>query len=232
MAYCPDKTYHNCPSNMEKETYFTPSSIGKTSLDMLKNLQEYRHRHKAIHLRPEASALLVLDVQTYFFDEASHAFIPSSLAILPRIINLVHRYTICDLPVIFTRHINTTQDAKLMAIWWKDLIRQESLNGQLVPELNTSGGVVLNKSQYDAFFETPLEEILCAKKIRQVVICGVMTHLCCETTARSAFMRGFEVFFTVDGTATYTQAFHQATLLTLSHGFAVPILVEEILAAL
>jgi isochorismate hydrolase len=116
-----------------------------------------------------------------------------------------------------------------MAIWWKDLIGPESLSGQLVSELDTSGGVVLAKSQYDAFFETPLEEILHTKKIRQVVICGVMTHLCCETTARSAFVRGFEV--TVDGTATYTQAFHQAALLNLSHGFAVPILVEEVLTA-
>ena len=198
---------------------------------MLKNLQGYRRRHEAIHLKPEASALLVLDVQTYFFDHTSHAFIPSSLAILPWIVKLVHRYTTANLPVVFTRHINTAQDAKLMAVWWKDLISPESLSGQLIPELDTSGGVVLKKSQYDAFFETPLEEILCAKKIRQVVICGVMTHLCCETTARSAFMRGFEVFFTVDGTATYTQAFHQATLLTLTHGCAVPILVEEVLAA-
>jgi isochorismate hydrolase len=216
---------------MQKETYFTAASIRTTSLDILENLQEYRRRRSHIHLRPEASALLVLDVQTYFFDEASHAYIPSSLAILPRIVNLVHRYTTCDLPVIFTRHLNTTQDAKLMAIWWKDLISPESLSGQLVPELDTSGGVMLTKSQYDAFFETPLEEILRAKRIRQVVICGVMTHLCCETTARSAFMRGFEVFFTVDGTATYTLAFHQAALLNLAHGFAVPMLVEEVLAA-
>jgi bifunctional isochorismate lyase/aryl carrier protein len=218
-------------SNMQKESYFTTDTIHTTSREMLDELQEYRHRHAHFLLIPESSALLVLDVQTYFFDEASHAFIPSGLAILPRIVNLVHKYTACDLPVIFTRHINSVQDAKLMAVWWKDLIDPESLSGQLVPELDSSVGVVLEKSQYDAFFETPLEEILCAKKVHQVVICGVMTHLCCETTARSAFMRGFEVFFAVDGTATYTQAFHQASLLTLSHGFAVPILVEEVLAA-
>ena len=118
-----------------------------------------------------------------------------------------------------------------MTRWWKDSIASESPGGQLVPELDTSGGVILNKSQYDAFLGTPLEDILRSKGVRQVVICGVMTHLCCETTARSAFMRGFEVFFTVDGTATYTLAFHQAALLNLAHGFAVPMLVEEVLAA-
>jgi len=51
-------------------------------------------------------------------------------------------------------------------------------------------------------------------------------------TARSAFMRGFEVFFTIDGTATYNEGFHQATLLNLAHGFAKPVLVSELLARL
>jgi isochorismate hydrolase len=58
-----------------------------------------------------------------------------------------------------------------------------------------------------------------------------MTHLCCETSARAAFVRGFEVLFPVDGTATYNQAFHRATLLNLSHGFAKVVLADEILAA-
>jgi isochorismate hydrolase len=58
-----------------------------------------------------------------------------------------------------------------------------------------------------------------------------MTHLCCETTARSAFIHGFEVFFTIDGTATYTEAHHRATLLNLANGFATPVLVAELLAA-
>ena len=42
-------------------------------------------------------------------------------------------------------------------------------------------------------------------------------------------MRGFEVFFTVDGTATYNEELHRASLLTLSHGFAVPVLIDELL---
>jgi isochorismate hydrolase len=59
-----------------------------------------------------------------------------------------------------------------------------------------------------------------------------MTHLCCETTARSAFMRGFAVFCLVDGMATYTAAFHQAALLNLAHGFSTLLLVDEALKAL
>jgi isochorismate hydrolase len=215
---------------MQKEAYFTPSTIHTISLGMLDTLQEFRRRHANLTLKHESSALLVLDVQDYFFEKASHAFIPSSPAILPNIIKLVERYSTHNLPIIFTRHHNTPNDAGMMATWWKDLINPEIPGGQLVADLDTSGGVVLDKHQYDAFYETPLLDILHVKRIRQVVICGVMTHLCCETTARSAFMQGFEVFFSVDGTATYTQAFHQSALLNLSHGFAVPLLIEEVLA--
>jgi isochorismate hydrolase len=55
-----------------------------------------------------------------------------------------------------------------------------------------------------------------------------MTNLCCETTVRSAFVHGFECFFTVDGTAAPSERFHVSTLLNLSYGFAVPVLVEEL----
>ncbi|MCP4152595.1 MAG: isochorismatase family protein, partial [bacterium] len=65
--------------------------------------------------------------------------------------------------------------------------------------------------------------------ITRVIITGVMTHLCCETTARSAFVRNFEVYFTIDATATYNREFHKSTLLNLSHGFASPVLTSDIL---
>ncbi|HDR06062.1 MAG TPA: isochorismatase family protein, partial [Candidatus Coatesbacteria bacterium] len=58
------------------------------------------------------------------------------------------------------------------------------------------------------------------------------TELCCETTARSAFVRDFDVFFPVDATAAYTEELHRASLLTLAHGFAVPLLTEELLRLL
>ena len=96
--------------------------------------------------------------------------------------------------------------------------------------MDVSKGYLVEKSQYDAFYETELEEYLLEKGVGQVVIGGVMTHLCCETTARAAFIRGFDVFFLIDGTATYNEDFHRAALLNLAHGFARPVLCEEILA--
>lgn len=181
---------------------------------------------------PARSALLALDLQGYFLDESSHAFIPSAPAILPGVNCLIRAYARRNLSVFLSRHLNTPEDAGLMASWWRDLLTEENLLSRLDPRLEVEEGVQIRKTRYDAFFGTALETLLRQRGVGQVVIGGVMTHLCCETTARSAFMRGFEVFFLVDGTATYTEAFHRASLLTLTHGFAVPVLVQDVLEAL
>jgi isochorismate hydrolase len=145
---------------------------------------------------------------------------------------LIEAFARLDRPVIFSQHTNSPEDAGRMAIWWRELISQDIPLGELLDELDLSRGAVLRKSQYDAFFKTDLERQLRDLGVDQVVICGVMTHLCCETTARSAFMRSFAVFFTVDGTATYNRDFHMATLLNLSHGVASPVLVEKVVDVL
>ncbi len=178
---------------------------------------------------PEKSALLVLDMQAYFLEATSHAYVPSASVILPGLRDLVAAYAQRGLPVIFTRHLNTLDNAQLMASWWRDLIRKDNPLSKIVAEFDLDQVIVLEKSQYDAFYQTELEVMLRSRNVSQLVISGVMTHLCCETTTRTAFMLGFEPFFLVDGTATYNEPFHRASLLNLAHGFAELNLVTEIL---
>lgn len=214
-----------------KENYFLPETMHQKSLKMLQEIHQYTH-HQNITFAPEHSALLILDMQKYFLHESSHAYIPSAPAIIPGIRDLIKTYATKVIPIIFTRHVNSPYNAKMMGTWWKDLIREKNPLSEITDELNTGSGVILKKSQYDAFYETPLEDILVRKKITQLVIGGVLTNLCCETTARSAFVHGFEVFFTIDGTATYNERLHLATLLNLSYGFVIPVRVSELLAIL
>jgi len=214
-----------------KEPYFLSETIHQKSLKMLQEIQQYTHRQN-ITFVPEHSALLILDMQKYFLHKSSHAYIPSAPAIIPGIRDLIKVYATRHIPIIFTQHMNSPQNAKMMGTWWKDLIHEEDPLSEITDEFDTTNALILKKSQYDAFYETRLEDILREKKITQLVICGVMTNLCCETTARSAFVRGLNVFFTVDGTATYNEKFHLATLLNLSYGFAALVLVNELLTIL
>ena len=209
-----------------KTRYFTPENIEIKAKEIIDSLKVKKRR---IEFEPDSSALLILDMQKYFLEEESHAFVPSAPAIMPRIKRLADTYLGNNLPVIITRHLNTDENAGVMADWWGDLIREEEELSEIIPELEIHGTKVINKSQYDAFYDTPLDNILKTGSVKQLVITGVMTHLCCETTARSAFVRGFEVFFPVDATASYNEEFHKASVLNLSHGFAVPVLTEELL---
>lgn len=214
-----------------KETYFTLKNVDKKSRDWLKNLLAFRKRRR-IDFHPENSALLILDMQKYFLDKSSHAYIPSAPAIIPKIKNLMDAFLKKGLPVFFTRHIDQENIESCMNKWWRDSIQETDTLSEIIPELNHPDVIIIKKSQYDAFYQTPLEKLLKEKEIKQVLITGVMTHLCCETTARSAFMRDFIVFFPIDGSATYNKNFHRATLLNLSHGFAIPVLCKEIIDAL
>lgn len=214
-----------------KEEYFTRKSIHQKSVEVLEELKALRKSHRNFKFFPKKSALLVLDMQKFFLDSNSHAYIPSARAIIPGIKRLIAEYYKNTLPVIFTRHIHSHETNNLMGRWWGDLIKKDEERSLIIPDLNTNEAMTILKSQYDAFYKTDLENILKKKRITQVAISGVTTHLCCETTARSAFMRGFEVFFTIDGTATYNEKFHRAALLNLTHGFTIPVLIEELLMA-
>lgn len=200
-----------------KETYFTASSIDTSSREMQDDIA-YLQRTPLPSL--QHAVLLVLDMQRVFLDNKSHAFIPSAPAVLPGLISLIQEFRSRNHPVIFTRHTNAPGNGGQMSRWWRDLIDPDSVDAEIIPELATPADHVIEKHQYDAFYKTDLHKILGQYVTNQVVITGVMTHLCCETTARSAFVRGFEVFFPLDTTATYRRDFHLASLLTLSHGFA------------
>jgi isochorismate hydrolase len=213
---------------MKRDPYFTLETILEKSRAMLDDLASFRARHADMVFQPERAALLVLDMQNYFLSPDSHAFVPSAPVILPNIQKLIRDFYAHNCPVIFTRHLNTDADAGMMSRWWRDIIRAETPQSAIVSSLDTSNGFLIQKTQYDAFYNTSLEQTLRNRGVEQVIITGVMTHLCCETTARSGFVRGFHVLFCVDGTATYTEEAHRASLYNLAHGFALPVLCKEI----
>jgi nicotinamidase-related amidase len=214
-----------------KEAYYTLENIPDRAGEFILDVEAVRRDGRQV-FQPEISALLVLDMQKYFLDPASHAFVPSALAILPGLERLARVYHARNRPVICTRHLNTPQNAGSMGRWWRELICLENPLSEIAPGLLPFAHTVLPKTQYDAFYQTGLEEMLHLQGVQQVVVSGVMTHLCCETTARSAFVRGFEVIFLVDGTAAYTAAHHRAAILNLAHGFAAPLRIADILSQL
>ncbi|GAA0151108.1 hydrolase [Lithospermum erythrorhizon] len=92
--------------------------------------------------------------------------------------------------------------------------------------------LVVEKNTYNAFWGTKLEDKLKEMGAKEVIVSGVMTNLCCETTARDAFVRGFRVFFSTDATTTSSKELHEATLKNMAYGFAYLVDCKSLEAAL
>ena len=180
---------------------------------ILKELKPYRERRARID--PKHSALLVIDLQNYFRQIVR--------PVLGNIQNIIQFCRQKNIPVIFTQHGHTdaASDGGVLEEWWGQVILHGTKDWKFIPEMKIeSKDMVLQKKRYSAFFETDLEKFLRSKGIKDLIISGVMTNLCCETTARDAFMRDYRVFFLIDGTATGKDDHHLATLKNLGYGFA------------
>jgi isochorismate hydrolase len=200
---------------------------------VMRQLKPYlsSHRVAAERFDPAHSALLVIDMQRYFLDRSSHAYLPDSAEIVDNVADLIEAYRKRSLPVFFTKHCHPRDEKPgAMARWWKDLIREgdemAELDDRFKPRADEP---VLSKSRYSAFVHTDLEKKLRTLNVTDIVITGVMTHLCCETTARDAFMRDFDVFVAVDGTASESEDLHVSSLKTLADGFAIPVRTKEVI---
>ena len=213
---------------LNKEIYFNGDTEETSASDFLAEIESVRSKH-SFTIIPERTAFLIMDMQDFFFNEGSHAFIPSAPPIIKRIIRIRDKCRELNIPVIFTRHVNSKEDSGQMSRWWRDILTREDKMSRIIEELYEPGIIVVEKSQYNTFFKTSLERIHSENNISQIIISGVMTHLCCETTAREAYVRNFDVFFGIDFTATYNRQFHRSTLINLSHGFAVPLLASELM---
>ena len=92
------------------------------------------------------------------------------------------------------------------------LVKGEPGNG-IIPELAPAPGeFVIYKPGKGAFYATPLESILKEQNITHLLITGVTTEVCVQTTMREANDRGYECLMVEDCTESYFPEFKQSTL--------------------
>jgi len=98
--------------------------------------------------------------------------------------------------------------------------------------------ILLEKPRFGAFHGTDLELILRSRGIDAIIVAGIATNVCCETTAREATVRDFRVFFLSDGTTTFdigdvsAAELKRATCATLGLLFAQVLTVAQMIRKL
>jgi isochorismate hydrolase len=168
------------------------------------------------------AAVLLIDCQEYFRGLLA--------PILDNITEVIRAAREAQIPLFFTQHGHSSDEGpNMLGAWWADIIMKDTPEAQLVPELGiTKSDTIIPKNTYSAFHKTHLEKQLRDMGIQDLILGGVMTNLCCETSARDAFVRNFRVFFLADGTSTTDPDFHLATLRNLSFGFATLITCDQL----
>jgi nicotinamidase-related amidase len=217
--------------NMKQdEFYVTTSNIGARAEKWKKEISDYNvHRMKPDFKR---SCLLVVDMQNFFLDPKSPTFTPGGLAILPNTAKLIQAFRRNKLPVIYTAHMHKSKemDGGILGWWWEGMIIENTKEAEIHPDLTPlPEEKIIRKHRYSAFYNTDLEIVLRCLGITDLIISGVMTNLCCESTARDAYFRDLRVFFLLDATGTVNEELHLATLKNLAFGFAYVTITEDIL---
>lgn len=213
--------------------YVTDENIAAKSKAWVERIRP--HNTHPMSLEVPAAALLVIDMQPFFLDPESPTYTCGGSAILPTVEHLIGAFRRAGRPVIFTCHVHHPGDldSGIMGWWWEGRCLEGSPESEVHPRLapRPDEKVVL-KHRYSAFYNTDLETVLRCLRVEDLVVSGVMTNLCCESTARDAYFRDYRVFFLADATGSVTEEMHVASLLNLAFGFAFVTTSEAIVAEL
>jgi len=138
--------------------------------------------------------LLVIDMQKEYFTEGGPLRIPDGPAVADTLLKLMAEARARSVDIIHVRHISKNPgDATFRA----GTSAVDFIDG-FMPQ---AGEPVITKTRPGSFYRTDLKDILDRRGIDTVIIGGLMSFMCCDTTAREAHARGYSVFFLRDATA-------------------------------
>ncbi|HKP18534.1 MAG TPA: isochorismatase family cysteine hydrolase [Gaiellaceae bacterium] len=198
---------------------------------------------------PAHTALVVVDVQNDFCAEGGMMDkegmdlrpVQELAADLPRLIGEARS---AGALVVFVRNVYSTEANHYLSDVWLEQASRRRAGSYTVRPVCTPGSwegdfygdvrplpdePVITKHRFSAFHNTDLETVLRARSIRTIVLAGIATNVCVETTAREAFVRDYYVVFLSDGTATYDREAHDATLSVVDQFFGQVASMDEVI---
>jgi ureidoacrylate peracid hydrolase len=188
---------------------------------------------------PATTALIVVDMQNSFVAEGGTYETPPAREMIPRLECLIAFAREHGMPVVWTQSDHSAPHSGIMLKKFPTIREDRELwrgepSFDLYPDMvqPAPGEFRVVKHKYDAFWETDLDAILRNSGAKTVIIAGTATNICCESTARSAFFRDYQVVFVSDCTASFDQDMHDAALKTIDVFFGRVMTTDETIGEL
>jgi ureidoacrylate peracid hydrolase len=192
-------------------------------------------------VRPSTTAILVVDVQNDFCrpDGAlgkAGADTQAAMDMLPNLQKLLGGARASGTPVIFIQTIHETEtdsdawtsrsDGKVAACCLKN-----TWGAEFTEVAPLSNEPVVIKHRYSAFINTRLDSILRTLHTETLIMTGVASHVCVESTARQGFMMDYNIVFLADCSAAYSDSEHQGALNNIRKHFGMVATADDVLCA-
>lgn len=187
--------------------------------------------------RVDRPALAIVDMQNDFVRVGAPLEVPDARATIPAIRRLAGAFRARGHPVIYTRFV-AEEAPGLMWLWspqcrpddarccWRGQMRaygdaegaREAIAvvDELAPE---PGEPIVDKAGYGAFHGTGLKALLDGLGVRSLVVCGTVTQICVEETAREAFHHGLRTTVVSDAVSSFDAGLHAASLRNFAMKF-------------
>jgi nicotinamidase-related amidase len=152
------------------------------------------------------AALLVIDVQLGMFEESDP--VHRSDELLAIINDLVARARDAGIPVIYIQHSGGEDH----------LLEPSSPGWPIHPAIAPAKDeLVIHKRHPDSFQETDLQHELDIRGIRHLIVAGIQTEYCLDTTCRRAYSLGYDVTLVQDGHSTWDTEYLKASQIIAHH---------------
>lgn len=189
---------------------------------------------------PATTALIVVDMQNdYCHPQGTLSQrgydTSSSEAILPTLQTLIEAARASGVLIVFIQTLHTK--ATDSAVWLErsdhsaNICRPGSFGADFFGVSPQPSDIIVNKHRYSGFIGTRLDQVLRSHRIETLIMTGVATNVCVESTARDGFMLDYHIVFTSDGTATSRPEAHESTLENIRRHFGVVVTAQEVIAA-
>ena len=187
---------------------------------------------------PPVTALLIVDMVNDFVHPRGLTAMRSGRSVeagrsaIAPIRSMARAARSVGVPVVHVQHSTLHGDASHSGSWVDargratysslDICLDGTWGQQVVDELAPRrGDLVVKKHRYSGFARTELDDVLRAAGTETIVVCGVSTNVCVESTARQGFDLDYYVVIPADACASWNSRLHEAALETARHRYAV-----------